>query len=323
MNKSTDFYENLSSLANKNCLGTAGLAIPDPNLKAASSSLAKSSYLAKITIKGQTQTTETSFEISKNLQEILEEAINDVNKYPEKLNLAEVKIYRQKIVTQLEYFKDFDKKALKFEDFDDMINLAYDILFKSANLKSTCQSEMNSLVSEIDKYLPEWINSCTEITNKFNQFYEDLNDFITSNNIGDNLLTFKIQEELLTKIDEIKTDLHKSDKWNKIYLNKEKTRSNFLLIIGLKSVYDLTTELEYARSGFKLLDPLFIKEISDFWKELIHELRSSEELVKIFKENELYVKESCFDFIVENLVKIGFCLFKFFRNIVVKKVAKK
>ncbi|CAG8852444.1 34891_t:CDS:1, partial [Gigaspora margarita] len=48
------------------------------------------------------------------------EAINDVNKYPEKLNLAEVKIYRQKIVTQLEYFKDFDKKALKFEDFDDM-----------------------------------------------------------------------------------------------------------------------------------------------------------------------------------------------------------
>lgn len=246
-----------------------------------------------------------------------------MNKYPEKLNLAEVKIYRQKIVTQLEYFKDFDKKALKFEDFDDMINLAYDILFKSANLKSTCQSEMNSLVSEIDKYLPEWINSCTEITNKFNQFYEDLNDFITSNNIGDNLLTFKIQEELLTKIDEIKTDLHKSDKWNKIYLNKEKTRSNFLLIIGLKSVYDLTTELEYARSGFKLLDPLFIKEISDFWKELIHELRSSEELVKIFKENELYVKESCFDFIVENLVKIGFCLFKFFRNIVVKKVAKK
>ncbi|CAG8795395.1 24374_t:CDS:2, partial [Gigaspora margarita] len=158
------------------------------------------------------QHAETESKMKKIRREILEEAIKDVNKSPEKLNLQEVKIYRQKIVTQLEYFEDFDKKALTFEDFDNMINLAYDILFKSANLKSTCPSEMNSLVSEIDKCLPEWINICTKITNKFNQFYEDLNDFITNNNIGDNLLTFKIQEELLTKIDEIKTNLHKSDK---------------------------------------------------------------------------------------------------------------
>ncbi|CAG8854503.1 4396_t:CDS:2, partial [Gigaspora margarita] len=31
--------------------------------------------------------------------------------------------------------------------------------------------------TEIDKYLPkwtEWIDSCTEITNKFNKFYKDL-----------------------------------------------------------------------------------------------------------------------------------------------------
>ncbi|RIB01495.1 hypothetical protein C2G38_2256153 [Gigaspora rosea] len=249
------------------------------------------------------QHVETESEMTKSRQEILEEAINYVNKSQEKLNLQKVKGYRQKIANQLKYFEDFDKKALKFEDFDDMINLAYVILFKSANLKSTCPSEMNLLVSEIDKDLPKWINSCTKIANKFNQFYEDLNDFITSNNIKDNLLTFEIQEELLTEVNGIKTKLCKtSDKLNKIFsLRKsqveEKIRSNFLLIIGLKSVYDLTTELEYARSGFKLfLDPIFIKEILDFWKELIHELQSSEDLVKIFKESELYLKENCFDY---------------------------
>ncbi|CAG8694529.1 11853_t:CDS:2, partial [Gigaspora rosea] len=125
------------------------------------------------------QHVETGSEMTKSRQEILEEAINDVNKSQEKLNLQKVKDYRQKIANQLKHFEDFDKKALKFEDFDDMINSAYDILFKLAKLKRTCQSEMNPLVSEIDKYLPEWINSCTKIANKFNLFNEDLNDFIT------------------------------------------------------------------------------------------------------------------------------------------------
>ncbi|CAG8784864.1 2775_t:CDS:2, partial [Cetraspora pellucida] len=179
--------------------------------------------------------------------------------------------------------------------------------------------------SEIDKYLPEWINSCTKITNKFEQFYQDLSNFINSNNIKDNLLFFNTQEELLNKTDEIKKKIDKrSNKilsFNKSH-DEEKIYSNFLIIIGLKSVYDLTAELEYARSRFKLLDPIFIKEISEFWKELTPELQLSEELVKIFQESELYTKEGCLYCIVENLSKIGCSVNNFFRNIVVKKIAK-
>ncbi|CAG8784018.1 672_t:CDS:1, partial [Cetraspora pellucida] len=156
----------------------------------------------------------TDFEIPKNLQEQLERTIEHVNKTPEKLELKEVKEYRKKIDKQLEYFEDFDKKALKCDDFDEMINLAYDILvnfasLKSENLKSTCSNEMNSLISGIDEYLPKWINSCIEITNRFNKFYDDLSNFITDNNIKDNLLFFEIQEELLIKVVEVKEKLRK------------------------------------------------------------------------------------------------------------------
>ncbi|KAF0429608.1 hypothetical protein F8M41_005661 [Gigaspora margarita] len=250
---------------------------------------------------------------------------------PETLERKKVEKYHQKIDKQLECFEDFDKKVLKFDDFDDMINLTCDILLNLANLKlenlkSTHLNEMNSLISEIDKYLPEWINYCTKITNKFNKFYEDLSNFITDNNIKDDLLFFEIQEELLTEVDEIKTKLRKaSDKLNKIFsLSKsqveEETYSNFLLIIELKSIYDLITELECARSRFKLMDPIFIKEISDFWKELINGLKLCKELVKIFKECEceLYVKECCHHCIVENLTNLSKLVCSFINFLVVK-----
>ncbi|CAG8802860.1 38646_t:CDS:2, partial [Gigaspora margarita] len=231
-------------------------------------------------------------EISQNLQKQLKKAIDHVNKSPEKLELK-VEKYRQKIDNQLKRFEDF-VEVLKFDYFDDMINLTSEVLLnlsnlKLENLKSTCLYEMNSLISEIDKYLPkwtEWSDSCTEITNKFNKFYKDLSNFITDNNIKDNLLFFEIQEELLTEVDDIKTKLlEASDKldekkiisFSKSHIKKE-IYSNFLLIIGLKSIYDLTTELECARTRFKLLDPLFIKEISDFWKELIYRLQIIKEL---------------------------------------------
>ncbi|CAG8772332.1 539_t:CDS:2, partial [Racocetra persica] len=270
------------------------------------------------------------FKMSENLEAQLKKAIDDANRSPKKLELPEVKKYRHEIDKSLEYFEDFDKKALKPDDFDDMINLAHDILFNLANLrienlKSAHPNEMNSTASKIDKYLPEWINNCTKITNKFEQFYQDLSNFIISNNIKDNLLFFKTQEEFLNEVDKVKKDIHKrSNKinfFNKSYEEK-KIYSNFLIIIGLKSLYDLTAELEYARSRFKLLDPIFIKEISDFWKELTPELQLSEELVKNFQESELYTKEGCLYCIVENLSKIGCSVNNFFRNIVVKKIAK-
>ncbi|CAG8802472.1 39328_t:CDS:2, partial [Gigaspora margarita] len=259
---------------------------------------------------------------SKPLQEQLKKAIDHVNKSPEKFELKGVEKYRQKIDKQLKCFKDIIE-VLKFDDFDDMINLACEILLnlsnlKLENLKSTCSYEMNSLINEIDKYLPKWTDSCTEITTKFNKIYEELHNFITDNNIKDNLLFFEIQEELLTKLDEIKTKLYKaSDKLDKIISFskshvEEETYSNFLLVIELKSIYDLTMELECARIRFKLLDPIFVKEISDFWKEFAHILHIIKELVKIFKECEceLYVKECCHHCIVENLnnlSKLKFC----------------
>ncbi|CAG8563788.1 1515_t:CDS:2, partial [Gigaspora rosea] len=155
------------------------------------------------------------FEIPKNLQGQLKKAIAYVNKSPEKLERKEVDKYRQKIDKILKCFEDFDEKISKFDDFDDKINLTCDILLNLANLKlenlkSTRLNEMNSLISEIDKYLPkwiEWINQCTKITNKFNKFYEDFSNFITDNNIKDDLLFFEIQEELLIKVNEIKQKL--------------------------------------------------------------------------------------------------------------------
>ncbi|CAG8743825.1 8663_t:CDS:2, partial [Gigaspora margarita] len=256
---------------------------------------------------------------SKPLQEQLKKAIDHVNKSPEKFELKEAEKYRQKIVKQLKYFKDI-VEVLKFDDFYDMIDLACEVLLnlsnlKLENLKSTCSHEMNSLINEIDKYLPkwtEWIDSCTEITNKFIKIYEDLSNFVTDNNIKDNLLFFEIQEELLTKVDEIKTKLHKaSGKLDKIISFskshvEEEIYSNFLLVIELKSIYDLAMELECARSRFKLLDPIFVKEIS----ELTHRLQLIKGLVEKFKDSEceLHVKECCHHCIVEilkDLQKLG------------------
>ncbi|CAG8463055.1 8066_t:CDS:2, partial [Dentiscutata erythropus] len=261
------------------------------------------------------------FEISKHLQVQLEKAIKDANRSPEH---EKVKNYRQKINKYFKHFEEFDKKASKFEDFD-YINSAYEILFCLANLKSACSNEMKLSIGEIEKYLPDWINCCTKITAKF-KFYEDFSsNFIIENNIKNNLLFFGIQEELLTEINGIKTNLReKSGKLNKSFFNKsrkydEEIYSNFLLIIGLKSIYDLVTELEDARIRFKLLDPIF-KKIIDFWKELTHELESSKELVKIFKESESYVKEYTFRCIIEISSKIVCLGCHFFKNLRVKKI---
>ncbi|CAG8769288.1 13820_t:CDS:1, partial [Dentiscutata heterogama] len=70
----------------------------------------------------------SKFEISNDLQEQLGKAIDHVNKTPEKLELKEVKEYRNKIDKHLKCFEDFDK-ALKWDNFDDMINLAYNVPF--------------------------------------------------------------------------------------------------------------------------------------------------------------------------------------------------
>ncbi|CAG8773083.1 7817_t:CDS:2, partial [Cetraspora pellucida] len=171
-------------------------------------------------------------------------------------------------------FKDFGDKVLKIKDFN-IIDLAFNILFNLANLKSkiflfiekvnnfdlegSFLNEIDSLIGEIDKYLkslPEWNSTCIKITNQF----KDLNNFIE--NIKDSLFYFEIQEKLLIKMDEIKNKLLDKSKNIDEYELKKKSSfrskhykkkiedyndaiySDFLLIIGLKLVYNLIVELE-------------------------------------------------------------------------------
>ncbi|CAG8705501.1 11424_t:CDS:2, partial [Dentiscutata heterogama] len=158
------------------------------------------------------------------------------------------------------------------------------------------------------------------------RLYDDSRSYITHNTIEDNLLFFEIQEELLGKVDEVKEKLRKKHGiLNKIVSPfKSLDEKEIYLVIGLKLLYDLTIELECARSRFKLLNPEFVKDISDFWGKLTYELQLSKELVNIFKESEceLYIKESCHHCIVENLSKIGCLINDFVRNITAKKIAK-
>ncbi|CAG8669269.1 2787_t:CDS:2, partial [Scutellospora calospora] len=119
--------------------------------------------------------------------------------------------------------------------------------------------------------------------------------------------------EILIKIHDIKTNLlHNSEEIDKPKVRrllssskeiKKEAHSNFLLIIGLKLLYDLTTELEYTTSRLRLLDPAYIQKISEFWETLSKEL-SKLKVVKIFEKCELYAQECYLDYMAENLTKI-------------------
>ncbi|CAG8732602.1 4879_t:CDS:2, partial [Racocetra persica] len=266
-----------------------------------------------------------TYELPKNLQEQLKNALNDVEKSPEILERQEIREYfqeyRQKIDDQLIYFNDFDEKALKIDDLNQIINLEFEILFSFATLKTgifllvkklknidlenTCPNEINLTFGKIDKYLPEWINCCTKITNKF----KDINDFISK--IEDSHFFFAIQEEILTKVNKTKTNLHhmseKIDKNKKKFFPKnikevqDEIYLNFFQIIGLKLVYDLATKLEYT---------------TKFWEKFLDELRLNEKLLKNFEQSELYVKEYCLDYVVENLTEIGCSVNNFCKQII-------
>ncbi|CAG8760552.1 8375_t:CDS:2, partial [Racocetra persica] len=270
------------------------------------------------------------YEIPKNFQNQFENAIGDVKKLLEKLEHQEDREYFQeclrkirdalehqedkeyflnyfkKINNQLDHFKDFDEKALEISDyFNYMINSTFEILSGSANLQmkifssierlnnidlESSQDEINLSFDETDEYLFKWINYCTEITDQFEKFFEDHSNLIK--NIEDSLFFFEIQEEILTKIHDIKTNLlHNSEEIDKPKIRRVRTLfssseeikkeaySNFLLIIGLKLVYDLTAKLEYTTK--------------EFWETLSKELSKvlSKELAKNFVKCELYAKE--------------------------------
>ncbi|CAG8731006.1 14338_t:CDS:2, partial [Cetraspora pellucida] len=274
------------------------------------------------------------YEIPGNLQELLEKAINDVKKSPEILERQEIKEYfqeyYQKIDEQLKYFNDFNERALKIDDLNQIIDLEFEILsklvtlkieifllvekLKNIDLENIDTKEIDLIVCEIDKYLPEWIDCCTKITNKFKKFYEGFSNLISKTK--DSHYFFAVQEEILDKVadkislyDMSKNISKKIDKPKGFFSssknNTEKIQneiySNFLRIIGLKLVYDLTTELEYATSKLNLLDPMFIQKISEFWQQLLDELKISETLFEIlfksFKQSELYAKEYYIDYL--------------------------
>ncbi|CAG8763828.1 11402_t:CDS:2, partial [Racocetra persica] len=106
------------------------------------------------------------------------------------------------------------------------------------------------------------------------------------------------------------------------YEKVSKIDSSFLLIIGLKSVYDLFVEFGYAAKRLKLLDSISIQKITDFLKKLNNVLKQTKDLVKVFKESELCLKDCCFDYVVENLSQIGCLVNNFCTQIIVKKIVK-
>ncbi|CAG8620783.1 7412_t:CDS:2, partial [Dentiscutata heterogama] len=234
-----------------------------------------------------------------------------------------------KIDNQLVNFKFFDEKALKISNFFNyMINSAFVILSGLANLKAeifllieslndidlenTHQEEINLSLDKTDEYLHKWANYCTNITDQFKEIHEDHNNLIK--NIEDSLFFFAIQEEILDKIPDIKVKiLYNSQELDKPKVARLLTSSkelkkevylNFFFIIGLKLVYDLTSELENTTSRLKLLDLEAIQKILEVWKTLSKELSKGLELVKNFKSSELYVKEWYLDYVVENLINI-------------------
>ncbi|CAG8716427.1 27112_t:CDS:2, partial [Gigaspora margarita] len=282
------------------------------------------------------------FKIQKKFKKLLEKAINEMKKPPNILekaindvkNLAEISQHQEiKKYFQDQQLKDFDKKVLKIEN---MINLLFNILSSLADLKTgiflfnekvnnlylegTFSNEIDLLVDEIDKLLKplsEWNNCCTNFTNHF----EDFNNFVK--NIEDSSFFFKIQKKLLTELDKTRKHLcNKLDKIEeysatmydvfrfkspdkKIAEEKEKAYLDLLFIIGLKSVYDLFVELEYAGKRLKLLDSNSNQKISDFLKKLNYTLKQTKDSVEVFKKSELYLKDYSISYAVENLSQLA------------------
>ncbi|CAG8473037.1 4017_t:CDS:2 [Cetraspora pellucida] len=184
------------------------------------------------------------YEIPTNIQTQLENAIEVVNKLLEHQedkeyfqnylqNILEVlerkedkeyflKFFK-KIDNQFDYFTKFEKKDLKFSNyFNQMIYLIFMILsdlanlqtkvfssierLNNINLENTQQYEINLSFSKID----EWINDCINIIDKSRKVHEDYSKLIE--NIEDCFFFFEIQEEILTKIHDIKTNLLNNSK---------------------------------------------------------------------------------------------------------------
>ncbi|KAF0525239.1 hypothetical protein F8M41_014677 [Gigaspora margarita] len=309
------------------------------------------------------------YKIPKVFQNQLENAIDEMKKLLEKLEHQEDKVYFQKylqkipeilehqedkvyfqkycekINNQLNHFNDFEKKALKISDFNYMINSTFEILsgltllktkiflsiegLNNIDLDNTQQDEINLSLDKTTEDLSKWIYYCSEIAEQFRNFDKDYTNLM---NIEDRLFFFEIQEDILTKIDNIKTNLlHNSKEIDKPKVRrlfsssstemKKEAHSNFLLIIGLKLLYDLTIELEYTASRLKLLDLKFFQIISEFLETLSKEL-SKLEIAKNFEKCELYVKEFYLDYIVEHLTKISCLVNDFCRQIVLDRFLK-
>ncbi|CAG8833122.1 6338_t:CDS:2, partial [Gigaspora margarita] len=207
---------------------------------------------------------DVEFELPKNLQKHLRKAISNIKNIT---NHNDLEKYYKKINKQLNYFKEFDKKALNISDFIHIIDSAFSLIEK-------------------------------------------------------------LKKELLTEVDNIRKHLTKKSKEldNILYLNKEdikkKIEKGIYHIIQLKSVYNLTTGLEHIRSRLELFDPTFIQKILDFYEKLIYELELNNDLIKIFRENEPYVKDYCLNLIIKNLAKIDCLVDNFYKHIIAKTYDK-
>ncbi|CAG8775985.1 17153_t:CDS:2 [Gigaspora margarita] len=264
------------------------------------------------------------YEIPKVFQKQLENAIDEMKKLLEKLEHQEDKVYFQKFLqkipeilehqedkvyfqkycekinNQLNHFKDFEKKALKISDFSYMINSTFEILSGLAllrtksflsieelniiDLENTQQDEINLSLDKTKEDLSKWINYCSEITDQFRNFDKDYTNLM---NIEDHLFFFEIQEDILIKIDNIKTNLLHNSK----EIDKPKVRR------------------------------LFSSSSTEFLETLSKEL-SKLEIAKNFEKYELYIKEFYLDYIVEHLTKISCLVNDFCRQIVFERFLK-
>ncbi|RIB25122.1 hypothetical protein C2G38_2031331 [Gigaspora rosea] len=233
-----------------------------------------------------------------------------------------------------------------------MIDLAFDILFSLASFKTENftfiekvnnldfkinPNEFDLLIVEINKHLkslPEWNNYCIKIINQF----EDLINLV--NNVEESFFILEIQEKLLANMKELREKLrNKSKNLDEIESKRKKSfrpkryeekikeedgaiYSEFIFIIGLKSVYDLIAELEYTTKKLKLLDSISIQKILGFLKKLNYELKQTEDLVEVLRKRELYLNDCYLYYLIENLSNIDCLVNNFCRQIVVEKSIK-
>ncbi|CAG8512288.1 1764_t:CDS:2 [Gigaspora rosea] len=231
----------------------------------------------------------------KESPEILEKMIINAKKLPEISSRDSQRITNKEKPYQTidllgqeldQQLKDFDKKVLTIKEFN-MIDLAFDILFSLASFKTENftfiekvnnldfkinPNEFDLLIVEINKHLkslPEWNNYCIKIINQF----EDLINLV--NNVEESFFILEIQEKLLANMKELREKLrNKSKNLDEIESKRKKSfrpkqedgaiYSEFIFIIGLKSVYDLIAELEYTTKKLKLLDSISIQKILGF-----------------------------------------------------------